>query len=87
MLVRSRPVVEALDGFLESIPEDGFADVLPALRRAFADLGATERRYLLEHVLAIRRGGEAKAPVIADEKLVGLGAELDGVLDDLEDLL
>lgn len=92
VLVRSRPVVAALDAFLAGIPPEGFDDLLPALRRAFADLGATERRYLLEHVIGLRGGAdrEAAAAVIhaADkDKLAALGAELGGVLDDLDDLL
>ncbi len=89
VLVRSQPVVAALDGFLASIPEDGFADVLPALRRAFADLGATERRYLVERLLALHKGEAAttEVPAVEHEKLAALGGELDAVLDDLEGLL
>jgi len=91
VLVRSKPVVAALDGFLASIPGDGFADVLPALRRAFADLGATERRYLLEHVISLRGAADRHAAAVvaaADaEQLKALSGELGGVLDDLDDLL
>jgi hypothetical protein len=93
VLVKSRPVVAALDAFLNAIPGDGFADLLPTLRRAFADLGAVERRYLLENIVAVRGlGGAARAAaaVIAEsdkEKLAALDGELAGALDDLEDLL
>ena len=51
VLVKSRHVVEALDAFLGGIAPERFRDTLPVLRRAFAGLGATERRYLLENVL------------------------------------
>jgi hypothetical protein len=92
VLVKSRPVVAALDAFLCSIPTDRFADTLPVLRRALGDLGATERRYLLENVVAIRGIGQARAAArIIDEKdrdaLRALDADLAGALGDLDDLL
>jgi hypothetical protein len=93
VLVKSRPVVAALDAYLCSIPGDSFADALPVLRRALGDLGATERRYLIENVVALRGIGEkarAAARVI-DEKdkdaLRALDADLAGALGDLDDLL
>jgi hypothetical protein len=86
-------VVAALDAYLCSIPGDSFADALPVLRRALGDLGATERRYLIENVVALRGIGEkarAAARVI-DEKdkdaLRALDADLAGALGDLDDLL
>ena len=93
VLVKSRPVVAALDAYLNAIPGEGFADLLPTLRRAFADLGPTERRYLLENIVAVRGlGGAARAAaaVIAEsdkQKLAALDGELAGALDDLDDLL
>ncbi len=57
-LVKSRPVVAALDAYLNSIDKDRFRDLLPVLRRAFAPLGPTERRYLLENVIGVRSIGE-----------------------------
>jgi hypothetical protein len=92
-LVKSRPVVTALDGFLAGIDTDRFRDALPVLRRAFGGLGATERRYLLENVLSIRRiGDKAKAAqaVLQEkdkEKLQAMSAELSKAMDDLDDLL
>ncbi len=92
-LVRNRAVVQVLDGFLCTIPADRFRDALPPLRRAFAALGPTERRYLLENLVAVRNIG-ARAPEVAatmretdKEKLKAMSAELSTVLDDLDDLL
>lgn len=93
VLVKSRPVVAALDAFLAAIPPEAFADVLPVLRRALAALGATERRYLLDNVIAIRGIGaqaRAAAAVIAETdkaRLAALGGDLAAALDDLDDLL
>jgi hypothetical protein len=67
--------------------------VAPLLRRAFAALGATERRYLLEHVLALRKlGGAATAAsqVLAAsdvDKLAAINADLAAAMADLDDLL
>jgi hypothetical protein len=93
VLVKSRPVVAALDAYLNAIPPEGFADLLPTLRRAFADLGATERRYLLENVVSIRGLADrarAAQQVIAEsdkQKLASLDKDLAAALDDLDDLL
>jgi hypothetical protein len=93
VLVKSRPVVKALDEFLVRIDPDRFKDSLPMLRRAFGGLGATERRYLLENLLALRSLGQkaqAVAQVIAEqdkEKLKAFGSDLTKVMDDLDDLL
>jgi hypothetical protein len=93
VLVKSRPVVAALDAYLTTVPPEAFTDLLPTLRRAFADLGATERRYLLENIVAVRSlGGSARAAaaVIAETdkaKLAAMDAELASALDDLDDLL
>jgi hypothetical protein len=93
VLVKSRPVVAALDAYLCAIPAESFRDALPVLRRALGDLGATERRYLVENVIAIRGIGEAAraAARVIDEKdrdaLRALDADLAGALGDLDDLL
>ena len=93
VVVKSRPVVAALDRFLSAIPDDRLVDVLPVLRRALGALGATERRYLLDNVIAVRGLGasaRAAAAVVdqADaDKLRAMQAELGAALDDLDDLL
>lgn len=95
VLVKSRPVVEALDGFLLGIPADRFRDLLPVLRRALGPLGATERRYLVEQIVALRAGaaeGAAReaARILAEkdrEALAEMNEELGKVMDDLDDLL
>jgi hypothetical protein len=93
VLVRSRPVVQALDAFLLGIEAGRFKDTLPTLRRAFAPLGATERRYLLENLLALRKvsehAREAQAIIAEKDKdtLKALGGDLAKVMDDLDDLL
>jgi Family of unknown function (DUF5682) len=93
VLVKSRPVVQALDAFLLGIEAGRFKDTLPTLRRAFAPLGATERRYLLENLLALRKVSEharAAQAIIAEkdkDTLKALDGELAKVMDDLDDLL
>ncbi|WP_441290743.1 DUF5682 family protein [Sorangium sp. KYC3313] len=93
VLVKSRPVVEALDAFLGGILPERFKDTLPVLRRAFAALGATERRYLLENVLAARKLGDkaraAQAVLLEKdrEKLKEMSEDLSQAMDDLDDLL
>jgi hypothetical protein len=92
-LVKSRPVVAALDAFLTTVDPERFRDALPVLRRAFGALGQTERRYLLENVLAVRKIGEkAKAAqtVLVEkdkETLKAMSADLAKAMDDLDDLL
>lgn len=92
VLVKNRAVVTALDGFLQTIPTDRFRDVLPVLRRAFAGLGQTERRYLLENLLAVRTIGEGREAqqVLATkdvEKLKAMSEDIAKAMDDLDDLL
>ncbi|WP_437688185.1 DUF5682 family protein [Sorangium sp. So ce176] len=93
VLVKSRPVVEALDAFLRAIAPERFKDTLPVLRRAFAGLGATERRYLLENVLAARKLGDkaraAQAVLLEKdrEKLKEMSEDLSQAMDDLDELL
>ncbi|HZN91631.1 MAG TPA: DUF5682 family protein, partial [Myxococcales bacterium] len=93
VLVKNRQVVAALDAFLTGIETDRFKDSLPSLRRAFGSLGATERRYLLENLLALRKlSGKAREvqQVIAEkdkEKLKAMSDEMSKVMDDLDDLL
>ncbi|HEU5059532.1 MAG TPA: DUF5682 family protein [Kofleriaceae bacterium] len=95
VLVKSRPVVQALDAFLLGLPADRFRDVLPVLRRALGPLGPTERRYLIEQIVALRglaAGGGAReaAQILAErdrEVLAEMNEELGKAMDDLDDLL
>jgi hypothetical protein len=93
VLVKSKPVVQALDAFLVGIDKDRFRDALPVLRRAFSPLGATERRYLVENLVALRKlGGQAReaAAVVAardKEKLAAMSEDIAKAMDDLDDLL
>lgn len=93
VLVKNRAIVAALDAFVQGIDADHFRDVVPLLRRAFAGLGATERRYLLEHLLAVRaigQAGGAAANVLAArdvDKLKEMSAEIAAAMDGLDDLL
>lgn len=92
-LVKSRPVVAALDAFMTGVEAARFRDALPVLRRAFKTLGSTERRYLLENVLAVRGIGDkaraAQAILLEKdkEKLKEMSADLSKAMDDLDDLL
>ncbi len=93
VLVKSPPVVEALDDYLAALDGQEFRDVLPVLRRAFAVLGATERRYLIENLVRHRgladRAAEARAVLDAEDKarLEEMAVDLDDALDDLDGLL
>jgi len=92
VLLKNREVVFALSQFIAGIAPEQFRDALPALRRAFAVLGASERRFLIEHLVALHgRGGEQAAKetlTSADSKsLEDLGKTLGAALDDLNDLL
>ncbi len=93
VLVRNREVVGALDAFVQAVPADRFKDVLPVLRRAFSGLGATERRYLTENLIAVRQiGGSAREAqqVLATkdvEKLKEMSEDISKAMDDLDDLL
>ena len=93
VLCRARPVVSALDQFLQAIPADRFRDVLPLLRRAFSCLGPTERRYLLENLLDLRRLGahaQTVAAVVSARDaaaLADVAGDMAGLMDDLDDLL
>jgi hypothetical protein len=93
VLVKNRAIVAALDVFLQSVEAERFRDVLPVLRRAFSGLGATERRYLLENLLATRKIGEharEATQVLASkdvDKLKAMSEDIAKAMDDLDDLL
>jgi hypothetical protein len=93
VLVKSREVVKALDDFLTSVDAERFRQTLPVLRRALGMLGSTERRYLMENVVAARQlrdKAQAVKSVLEEkdkEKLKDMSAELGKALDDLDDLL
>ena len=53
VLLKNRDIVAALSAFLAGLGADVFRDTLPALRRAFAMLGSSERRFLLEHLITL----------------------------------
>ena len=67
--------------------------MLPTLRRAFSGLGPTERRYLLENVLALRNlldKGRAAQEILREqdkEKLKEMSGDLAKAMDELDDLL
>jgi hypothetical protein len=92
VLLKNREIVATLSAFLAGLGGEAFRDALPALRRAFAVLGASERRFLLEHLVALH-GSTAKAEsaqvLTAPDKaaLSDLGKTLGKALDDLDDLL
>lgn len=93
VLVKSRAIVEGLEAFLVSIDKERFKDALPMLRRAFASLGSTERRYLVEHIVALRKVGDnAKdaALVLAEkdrDKLKAMSEDVARAMEELDDLL
>jgi hypothetical protein len=92
VLLKNREIVSALSAFLAGLDGKLFRDALPALRRAFAVLGSSERRFLLEHLIALH-GAAAKTEsaqvLTAPDKaaLTDLSKTLGDALDDLNDLL
>ncbi len=92
VLLKNREIVAALSAFLAGLGGEAFRDALPALRRAFAVLGASERRFLLEHLVALHSGSakaESAQILTAPDKaaLADLGSTLDKAMKDLDDLL
>lgn len=90
VLVKNRAIVAALDAFIAGLEAEHFRAALPALRRALARLGASERRFLIENLMALRGGApDVKAVVAAPDKaaLKELGGSIAAALDDLDDLL
>ncbi len=92
VLLKNREIVAALSDFLSALEPEHFRDALPALRRAFALLGASERRFLTEHLVALHAAAApaAGAAVISaadSAALADLGDALGDALDDLDDLL
>ena len=92
VLLKNREIVAALSAFLAGLNGQVFRETLPALRRAFAVLGPSERRFLLEHLIGLH-GAAAKSEsaqvLTAPDKaaLTDLGKTLGDALDDLDDLL
>jgi hypothetical protein len=58
LLVHDEQLLSLVDGWLASIPADTFVEVLPLLRRTFAEFAAPERRAIGERV---RRLGSGRA--------------------------
>lgn len=93
VLVKSLPVARALDAFLTGIEPSRFRDALPVLRRVFARLGPTERRYLLENVVTARslssksRAAQAILLERDRDKLREMSSVIDRAMDDLDELL
>lgn len=94
-IVKNPEVVEIIDGYLQSLADDAFRDAVPTLRRAFADLGKTERRYLVESVISARgHAGGAVAKTAArvvtekdEAQLRAASEDIQKAMDDLDDLL
>lgn len=92
VVLKNRQIVAALSAFLAGLTPDVFRETLPALRRAFSVLGSSERRFLLENLVALH-GSTARAEsaqvLTAPDKaaLSDLGKSLGDALDDLNDLL
>ena len=90
-IVRSRAVVAALDAYLVGLDVDRFREALPVLRRAFSVLGTSERRYLAENLIALRKVNADEATRVLRQgdaaTLRSMNEELSTLMDDLGDLL
>ena len=64
LLVHDRALLAVIDDWLASVPEEGFDEVVPLLRRAFADFQPAERRMIGEAAAGLGRprrdGGAAE---------------------------
>ena len=58
-LVHDRALLAVIDEWLSSVPEEGFDQVVPLLRRAFADFQPAERRMIGEAAAGLGRLDEA----------------------------
>ncbi|MFZ3499852.1 DUF5682 family protein [Streptomyces sp. 5.8] len=80
LLLHDERLLALIDGWLVSVPERAFIDVLPLLRRTFGGYEAGVRRSLGE---LVRRGpGRGPAGASAGVAPVGFGPELDPVRAD-----
>lgn len=82
VLLRSRPIVGAIDGFLGALEIDKLIPVLPALRRAFSGMSASELRILIETIAAVR-GADPKETM---RSLKAADAEVAKIMDQWKDL-
>ena len=64
MLVQDRPLLAALDGWLVDLGEDDFIELLPMLRRAFADFAPSGRQRILALVGTAQPLGEGTADTV-----------------------
>jgi hypothetical protein len=88
LLCKNRALVGLLDAFLTALDAEPFAQLAPLLRRAFSPLSPTERRFLLENVLALRSADALPAArALIEERDQSKLAELDTTLADLDDLI
>jgi hypothetical protein len=57
LLVYDRSLLKVIDDWLASVPEEGFDEVVPLLRRAFADFQPAERRMIGEAAVGLGASG------------------------------
>jgi hypothetical protein len=71
VLVHDEALLGLIDAWLVGLPDDGFRDALPLVRRSFSSLGTGERRQLatrLKEGAARRRDGAAPADDVDRER-------------------
>ncbi len=64
-LIHDRPLRHCVDAWLKGLDEDAFIESLPLLRRVFANMDPSERKYLLDALLG-RQASQAGVAVLAD---------------------
>lgn len=85
LLVHDRALLGIIDGWLGGVREEAFDDVLPLLRRAFANFEASERRMLADAVHHLGSGSSAGGAGSADDE--GVDDELAGAVLPLLELI
>ena len=74
LLVHDPALLAVIDDWLASVPEEGFDELVPLLRRAFADFQPAERRMIGEAAAGLGRGGAGAGGVAgAGEGALGGG--------------
>ena len=66
LLIHDRRLWQLLDGFINALPPDRFVEILPLLRRAFADYSDAARRQLQERAQHALDAPLREMPVYAE---------------------
>jgi hypothetical protein len=66
LLIHDRRLWGMLDGFINDLPEERFVEILPLMRRAFADFSEAAKRQLQDQARQLPDAPRAEMPVYAE---------------------